>query len=96
MQMEVKERICCFVDGTLRPHCGQLDNVSQAATYSGYKRNHGIKFQGVVLPHGIIADLCHPVVGRCHDGYLMTRSSLNAGLREAPSGQPCPVLCLRG
>ncbi|CAM9289411.1 unnamed protein product, partial [Discosporangium mesarthrocarpum] len=33
-----------------------------------YKRNNGIKFQGVVLPNGIIADLWGPVVGRRHDG----------------------------
>ncbi|CAM9924580.1 unnamed protein product [Discosporangium mesarthrocarpum] len=83
-----KGRICCFVDGTLSPHCAQLGDVEEGATYSGYKRNHGMKFEGVFPPNGIIADFVGPVVGRRHDGYLMRRSSLNARLREAQVGNP--------
>ncbi|CAN0441583.1 unnamed protein product [Discosporangium mesarthrocarpum] len=62
--------ICCLVDGKIRPQCRPLDDVAQAATYSGYKRNHEINFQGVVLPKGIMADFWGPVVGRRHDRYL--------------------------
>ncbi|CAM9239686.1 unnamed protein product [Discosporangium mesarthrocarpum] len=62
-----------------------LDDVAQAATYSGYKRNHGTKFQGVVLPNGIIADLWGPVVGSRHEGCLMI-SSLDARPREVQVG----------
>ncbi|CAM9600859.1 unnamed protein product [Discosporangium mesarthrocarpum] len=81
-------RICCFVDGRLRPHCRPLDNVAQAATYSGYKRNHGTEFQGVGLPNGIIANLWGPVFGHRPDGYFMRRSSLNGRLKEAQGGNP--------
>ncbi|CAM9777295.1 unnamed protein product [Discosporangium mesarthrocarpum] len=66
---EVKGRVCCFVGGTLRPHYRPAGDVAQAATYLGFKRNHVIKFQGVVLPNGIIADLWGPTAGRRHGGY---------------------------
>ncbi|CAM9295433.1 unnamed protein product, partial [Discosporangium mesarthrocarpum] len=60
-----KGMVCCFVDGTLRPHGTPLDDVAKAATYSGCRRNH--------------CHLWGPVVERRHDSYLMRRS-LNARL----------------
>ncbi|CAN0478376.1 unnamed protein product [Discosporangium mesarthrocarpum] len=43
-----KGRIRYFVDGAFKPNGRPLDDVAQAATYSGHKRKHGIKFQGVL------------------------------------------------
>lgn len=48
-----------FVDGTVRPICrpGEM----QRAVYNGHKRVHGLKFQSVALPNGLIANLFGPV-----------------------------------
>ncbi|CAM9917375.1 unnamed protein product, partial [Discosporangium mesarthrocarpum] len=74
---EVKGRVCCFVDAILRPHCRPIHDVAQATIYSEHKSNHHFKFQGVVLPSGIIADLWGPTVERCHDGSVMRSRGLN-------------------
>ena len=44
-----------FVHGTVRPICrpGEM----QRAVYNGHKRVHGLKFQSVALPNGLIANL---------------------------------------
>ncbi|CAM9994667.1 unnamed protein product [Discosporangium mesarthrocarpum] len=66
--------------------------MAQVATYAGYERNHGIKFQGVVLPNAIIGDLWCPISGRCHAGHLMSRSRPNGRLRDGREGQPSTTL----
>ena len=50
-----------FIDGTFRPHCRPTRNQRQC--YQGYKRMHGIKFQSVPAPNGLIVDLYGCVVG---------------------------------
>lgn len=80
--------VVCFVDGTVRP-CSRpqgRDDV-QREVYSGHKRVHGIKFQAVTLPNGIIADVSGPYSGRRHDSYLMTESRLNDRIAAAQIGQ---------
>ena len=51
-----------FVDGTVNAICrpGQMQRI----LYNGHKRVHGIKFQSVTLPTGIIANL-YGAVGKC-------------------------------
>ena len=49
-----------FVDGTVRPIC-RPGTVNQRLLYKGHKRVHGIKFQYVVTPNGIIANMYGPV-----------------------------------
>jgi hypothetical protein len=46
-----------FIDGTLQK--------TTRSSYSGHKRSHGIKFQSVVVPDGLIALLFGPING-CH------------------------------
>ena len=48
-----------LVDGTVKPICrtGEM----QRAVYNGHKRVHGLKFQSVALPNGLIANLFRPV-----------------------------------
>ena len=48
-----------FVDGTVRPISRPDEN--QRVVYNGHKRVHGIKFQSVVIPNGLIAHLYGPV-----------------------------------
>ena len=48
-----------FVDGTVRPICRPGEH--QRIMYNGHKRVHGIKFQSVVAPNGLIANLYGPV-----------------------------------
>jgi hypothetical protein len=57
-----------FVDGTFRPNCkpGGHDDI-QREVFSGHKRQHGLKFQGVMLPNGMLADVHGPYSGiRCY------------------------------
>ena len=45
-----------FVDGTVHPICRPV-TVNQRLRYNGHKRVHGIKFQSVVTPDGMIANM---------------------------------------
>ena len=53
-----------FTDGTVRPCC--RPGINQRIGCNGHKRVHGIKFQSVVTPNGLIAKLFGPVEGRKH------------------------------
>ena len=53
-----------FVDGTVRPEF--RSGQDQQVLYNGHKRVHSIKFQSVVAPNGLIANLFGPV-GCRHD-----------------------------
>jgi nuclease HARBI1 len=76
-----------FVDGTLRKTC--RPSRFQKMAYSGHKRCHGIKFQSVVTPDGLIAQLFGPVPGSRHDSYMLAQSRLLSQLRELmPQGTP--------
>ena len=51
-----------FIDGNVRPICQPEQN--QRIIYNGHKRVHGLKYQFVVLPNGMIANRYGPV-GNC-------------------------------
>ena len=36
--------------------------VNQGLSYIGYKKSHGLKFQGIVTPNGLLASFVGPVV----------------------------------
>ena len=63
-----------FVDGTVRPICRPTKN--QRIVYNGHKRVHAIKFQSVVAPNGLIANLYGPMEGRRHDYALLNASGI--------------------
>ena len=63
-----------FLDGTFRP-CPKPKR-HQRQVYSGYKKAHGLKYQAVMGPNGLILDLYSCVVGRRSDSYMLTRSQL--------------------
>ena len=48
-----------FVDGKVKPIC--CPGEKQRAVYNGHKRVHGLKFQSVALPNGLIANLSRPL-----------------------------------
>ncbi|CAB4043007.1 Hypothetical predicted protein [Paramuricea clavata] len=67
-----------FVDGTVRPIA--RPNQHQRTVYNGHKRVHAIKFQSVVAPNGLIANLYGPVEGKRQTDAGMLRMS---GLLES-------------
>lgn len=82
-----------FIDGTVRPIC--RPNINQRVMYNGHKRVHGIKFQSVVVPNGLIANLSGPYEGKKHDRMMLNESGLLGDLELNANymGQP---LCLYG
>ena len=69
-----------FVDGTVRRVCRPGRN--QIVLYDRHKKVHGIKFQSVVAPNGMVANLYGHVEGRKHDTTMLVRSNLLANLQE--------------
>jgi hypothetical protein len=77
-----------FIDGTLRKVCRPRTRFQRAA-YSGHKRTHGVKFQSVVTPDGLIACLFGPIPGSRHDSFMLAESGLLQQLTEImPRNQP--------
>ena len=52
-----------FVDGTVRPISRPCKH--QRVVYNGHKRVHALKFQSVIAPNGLIANLYGPVGEFC-------------------------------
>jgi hypothetical protein len=76
-----------FIDGTLRKICRPVR--FQKAAYSGHKHTHGIKFQSIVTPDGLIASLFGPIPGARHDSYMLAESGLLQQLSVMmPRNQP--------
>ena len=48
-----------FIDGTVRPI--SKPGERQRVMYNGHKRVHGIKFQSIALPNGLIGNMYGPV-----------------------------------
>ena len=63
-----------FIDGTARPIC--LPGEKQRVVYNGHKRVHALKFQSIVLPNGLVANLYGPVDGARHDAAMFKGSGL--------------------
>lgn len=63
-----------FIDGTLRRIA--RPGVAQRACYNGHKKHHGLKWQNVIAPDGMIIDQWGPVEGRRGDIWLLRESDL--------------------
>lgn len=89
--------IIAFIDGTFNPTC-RPPPILQRAFYSGYKKKHGVHWQGCLAPCGILIDMSGPFEGRHSDKYMLNCSEicerLRAGLNwavenlGAPEGWP--------
>ena len=69
-----------FLDGTVRSI--SRPNESQKILYNGYKKVHAIKFQSVVAPNGLVANLYGPVEGKRHDSGMLAMSGLLDALQR--------------
>jgi hypothetical protein len=63
-----------FVDGTLIKICRPSED--QEEMYNGHKRFHGVKYQTVMCPNGMIAHIFGPYPGRRHDSSMYRESDL--------------------
>lgn len=68
------DRVWGWIDGTIikiaRP------SEDQRASYSGYKKAHGFKFQAIMTPDGLISSLFGPVVAKQGDWRLWHQSNI--------------------
>ena len=83
-----------FIDGTVRPVCRPGED--QRVLYNGHKKVHSIKFQSVVAPNGLIANLFGPVEGRKHDSSMLALSNLYHALVQYSIRPNGGVLCIYG
>jgi nuclease HARBI1 len=92
----IVDNVWGFIDGTLRKIC--RPTYHQRILYSGHKRTHGIKFQSVIAPDGLIVDLFGPIEGSRHDSYMLGQSNLLQKLRHLmpADGSLGPVYSLYG
>jgi hypothetical protein len=73
-----------FVDGTLRPICRPSED--QRLWYSGYKKKHAFKFQGIMTPDGLISHLGGPFEGPVGDWATWHSSRVEDKLRALDEG----------
>jgi hypothetical protein len=76
-----------FIDGTVRPICRPQQN--QKLVFNGHKRLHGLKFQNIVIPNGLISHLYGPIEGRHHDAGMLRESNVLAQMANhmtSPNG----------
>lgn len=83
-----------FIDGTLRPSSRPSRN--QKTYYNGHKRCHGLKFQGIVYPDGIIAHLSKSFSGNRHDSGILKDSGILDILEESFKGIGGRRMCIYG
>nr|XP_047144740.1 uncharacterized protein LOC124818226 [Hydra vulgaris] len=68
----------------------------QRILYNGHKRCHGIKFQSLVAPNGLIANLYGPVEGKRHDSGMLADSNLLNKLAVCSFNSNREPLCVYG
>ncbi|XP_028415379.1 uncharacterized protein LOC114538401 [Dendronephthya gigantea] len=83
-----------FIDGTVRPIC--RPGKHQRDVYNGHKRVHSIKFQSIVIPNGLIANLSGPWEGRKHDAGMLAESGLMRDLERIAYSPTGETLCIYG
>ena len=69
-----------FLDCTIRTTC--RPSVSETLMYTGYKKCHGMKFQGITVPNGMIAHLAGPYRAPQNGAGVLADSRLLELMRE--------------
>ena len=64
--------------------------------YNGHKNVHAIKFQSVVAPNGLVANLYGPVEGKRHDSGILAMSGLLDALQRYSVSPYGNTLCIYG
>lgn len=78
-----------FLDRTLLKTCRKQGNTQvQREFYDGQARAHGISFQSLVLPNGMIGDVSGPSPGGSDPSDLPRKSELNDRLAAVQQGKP--------
>ena len=75
-------RIIGFLDGTWIDVCKPFLDAIQRELYNRYYKGHGLKYQALVAPIGLILDLFGPIVGRMSDSHMLRLSQLVAKLHQ--------------
>jgi len=73
-------RIVGFIDGTFRPAC--RPKLRQRDFYNIYNKGHGLKYQGVTLPNGMIARLDGFFIARRHDSAIAHMSKIVTEMKQ--------------
>jgi nuclease HARBI1 len=74
------DRCWGFIDGTIRPTCRPVRGQREA--YNGWKKRHGVKYQSIETPDGIMRQVWGPLLCRRNDNYLLAASDLLAQLQQ--------------
>jgi len=79
-----------FIDGTFvevaRPGDGQI--FDQQEIYNGHKKGHGLMYQGLSTPDGLISSPIGPYEGRINDVNMLEQSGLKQKLRSVMGHLP--------
>ena len=70
-----------WLDGTFVGTCRPEEKI-QRLMYSGYKKRHGMKWQGLATPDGLISSLSGPWLGEINDNRMITESGIVRRIRE--------------
>jgi hypothetical protein len=70
-----------FIDGS-NQYCDKPGRY-QGILYNGHKRAHLVKWQGIMLPNGIMPMPFGPINGRHHDAFMLDRSRVVPVMRRA-------------
>ncbi|KIJ27089.1 hypothetical protein M422DRAFT_191457, partial [Sphaerobolus stellatus SS14] len=66
--------VCDLIDCTIKQTCRMT--WFQEPAYTGYKKYHGIKFQGITIPNGLIGHLAGPFQAPQNDNGVYTESGI--------------------
>ena len=69
-----------YIDGTMSRVC--RPELDQKLMYSGHKKTHCLKYQGITTPDGLVASFTGPYVGSKADPFMVTDSGLPEKLQE--------------
>ena len=83
-----------FIDGTVRATC--RPEKDQRLLYSRHKRKHGLKYQSVVAPNGLIVNLFGPIEASRHDSFMLAKSGLLRELELHSYSPDGSALCVYG
>lgn len=75
-----------FIDGTFRATCRPMED--QRFFYSGYKKHHGFKYQGIVCPDGLIRSIAGLYEGKMNDHQIVRVSRVQEDVRRVCRGHP--------
>jgi len=86
-----------FVDGTFRGFCRPTGQEDQQYVYSGHKKAHGLQWQAIVTPDGLISSLIGPYRGAENDWEMWKDSGCEDRLRGVMAEEPgSPILYVYG